>query len=79
MQFTQTITLDNLIANPTAYPNAVVLPAREYASYEEFAITRAIEQGRADIKAGRTHSHEDVFNALSDTIEQVRKQRSEKL
>ena len=53
------------------------LAADAIASYvsRELAIVEAIEQGRADIRAGRFTSNADVFNEADAMIEAARKAR----
>ena len=51
------------------------LAAEAIAGYvsRELAIVGAIEQGRADMRAGRFTSNEDVFNEVDAMIEAARK------
>jgi len=76
-----TICPNEFLKNSSKYINAgaVIVPADRYAKLEELELKQAIAQGRADIKAGRVYTHEQVFAHLNEKIEQVRKQRNEKL
>jgi len=58
------------VAVDTVHGSRVILTAEEY---EELDTLRCIEQGLADVKAGRVHTHEEVFGRLEKKAEDLKK------
>ena len=79
-----TVSAESFIKNPEKYLSAalnaaiavdterggvVILNASEY---EELDMLRCIRQGKADIKAGKTYTHEEVFKEIDEMLKEIK-------